>query len=180
MWSRAQSTRSLALAASIASLTACASDPPARAPTGDGGWVDRSTPAPSPGPARPAVASRWDLAAQLAAARPAVARVRSSHLTGELEAEVLASSAGTYPRLGPSSRLPVGATLIERLLAPGSSEPAAYFAMVKRAPGYDAAGGDWEYLVVSPSGQIEQRGALPLCARCHAEAPHDHLFGRGR
>ena len=93
---------------------------------------------------------------------------------------MLAGGAGTYPALGPSSRLPAGATLAERLFAPGAPAPLAYFVMVKRAPGFDAAGGDWEYLVVSPAAEIEQRGALPLCARCHAEAPHDHLFGPGR
>jgi hypothetical protein len=55
-----------------------------------------------------------------------------------------------------------------------------YFAMIKRPPGYDPGGGDWEYLVVTPAGRVEQRGILPLCARCHADAPHDHLFGAGR
>ena len=93
---------------------------------------------------------------------------------------MLAGGAGTYPALGPSSRLPPGATLVERLFTPGAAAPLAYFVMVKRPPGFDAAGGDWEYLVVSPAAEIEQRGALPLCARCHAEAPHDHLFGPGR
>ena len=27
---------------------------------------------------------------------------------------------------------------------------------------------------------LDQRGRLPLCERCHAEAPHDHVFGRPR
>jgi hypothetical protein len=101
-------------------------------------------------------------------------------VTGELEADVLASSAATYPKVGREERLPVGATLIERLYQHGSATPIAFFAMVKRPPGFDPPGGDWEYVVLSASGQTEQRGALPLCARCHAEAPHDHLFGRGR
>lgn len=101
-------------------------------------------------------------------------------MTGELEADVLAAAAGAYPMLGPESRVPAGATLIERLYEPGGTKPVAYFAMVKRPTGFDAAGGDWEYLVLSATGQTEQRGALPLCARCHAEAPHDRLFGRGR
>jgi hypothetical protein len=52
--------------------------------------------------------------------------------------------------------------------------------MVKRPAGYDPTGGDWEYLVLDATGRIEQRGRLALCARCHADAPHDHLFGTGR
>lgn len=93
---------------------------------------------------------------------------------------MLVGGAGVYPALGPESRLAPGATLVERLFAPGAAAPLTYFVMVKRAPGFDAAGGDWEYLVVSPGAEIEQRGTLPLCGRCHAEAPHDHLFGPGR
>jgi len=109
-------------------------------------------------------------------------RVRSEHLSGELEGEVLAGPAGgTYPVLGPRSALAPGATLVERLFDPhGGAEPAAYFVMVKRAPGYDPAGGDWEYLVLGAAGRVEDRGKLPLCARCHAEAPHDRLFGGSR
>lgn len=59
------------------------------------------------------------------------------------------------------------------------SAPIVYFVMVKRAPGYNPSGGDWEYLVVAPDGRVEDRGQVALCARCHAEAPHDFLFGAG-
>jgi hypothetical protein len=112
---------------------------------------------------------------------PATRRARSEHLSGELEGEVLAGpAAGTYPVLGPTSALAPGATLVERLFDPHGAEPVAYFVMVKRAPGYDPAGGDWEYLVLGASARVEERGKLPLCARCHAEAPHDRLFGGGR
>jgi hypothetical protein len=145
----------------------------------DSGWVDPSTP-PARADAHPAVVERWDLDAQLRALHPAVGRARSGHRTGEMEAEVLAGSAGTYPKLGPGSVLPPGATLVERLYEAGAAVPVGYFVMVKRPPGFDPPGGDWEYLVVTPVGIVEQRGALPLCARCHAEAPHDRLFGAGR
>ncbi len=129
-------------------------------------------------PTRPA--ERWDPDAQLRGLHPAAHRARSGHLTGEIEADVLAGGAGVYPALGPGSKLPPGATLVERLFEPGAATPRVYFVMVKRAPGYDAPGGDWEYLVVDPGGAVEERGVLPLCARCHAEAPHDRLFGGGR
>lgn len=136
-----------------------------------------SSPSSRPGSPRAAILERWDLDAQLKALRPTGKRGRSGHLTGEREADVLAGSAATYPALGPGSRLEPGATLVERLFEPGGVTPTAYFVMVKRPPGFDPSGADWEYLVVTPGGAIEQRGPLPLCARCHAEAPNDRLFG---
>ncbi|APR87436.1 hypothetical protein A7982_12785 [Minicystis rosea] len=168
-----------------AGLSSCASrSTPARvaSTSADAGWVDPSTSSPRAAPPRAsAPLERWDLDAQLKTLRPVVKRAAASgHLTGELEADVLAGSAGTYPVLGPESRVPPGATLVERLFEPGGASPVAYFVMVKRPPGFDPGGNDWEYLVVTPGGSIEQRGPLPLCARCHAEAPHDRLFGAAR
>jgi hypothetical protein len=93
---------------------------------------------------------------------------------------VLTSPGTGYPLRGPATAAPAGAVLLERLFAVGGAQPLTYFAMIKRAPGYDPAGGDWEYMVLTPDGEIDARGRLPLCARCHAEAPHDHLFGGGR
>jgi hypothetical protein len=143
-------------------------------------------PRPSPPPADTAAATEpppppWDLASELRRLHRASPRTASEHFTGQLDGEILADDgAAAYPALGPLRRLEPGATLVQRLLARGSPEPTVYFAMVKRPAGYDAPGGDWEYLVVDSAGRIEQRGRLPLCARCHADAPHDHLFGSGR
>lgn len=89
-------------------------------------------------------------------------------------------AARTYPALGPRLTLAPGATLVERHVVRGSETTAVYFAMVKRPEGYDPDGDDWEYLVATPEGLVEDRGRLPLCGRCHADAPHDHLFGAGR
>jgi hypothetical protein len=122
--------------------------------------------------------TRWELADRLSTFRKAAPRARSQHLGGEHDAEVLANDVATaYPTLGPLRALPAGSALVEALYAPNQADVAAYFAMVKQA---SAAGSSWEYLVVSSSGMVEQRGALTLCARCHAEAPHDHVFGRPR
>lgn len=102
--------------------------------------------------------------------------MRSQHLQGEHDAEVLVNEAATgYPELGPSRQPPVGAMFVEALYVPNRVDVATYFVMVKRA---SPTGSEWEYAVVSNTGMIERRGALTLCARCHAEAPHDHLFGR--
>ncbi len=141
---------------------------------------------PSPPPPTSAAATEppppaWELDAQLRRLHPASSRTPSEHLTGQLDGEIFADDgAAAYPALGPLRRIEPGATLVQRLSPRGEPAPTAYFVMVKRPAGYDPGGGDWEYLVVDPVGRIEQRGRLPLCARCHADAPHDHLFGTGR
>jgi len=128
--------------------------------------------------AAPTPPAPWELSAELSRMHPATSRAPSEHLTGELDGEVFVNeAAGAYPALGPRRELAPGATLVERHLERGSEKIAVYFAMVKRPAGYDPDGGDWEYLVVAADGQVEERGRLPLCARCHADAPHDHLFG---
>jgi hypothetical protein len=145
------------------------------------GEPSQPVPPPSDAASTDRPAPPWELAAQLRRLHPASPRTPSEHLTGQLDGEILADEgAAAYPALGPLRLIPPGATLVERLYPRGSPDPTAYFAMVKRPAGYDPAGGDWEYLVLEATGRIEQRGPLPLCARCHADAPHDHLFGTGR
>ena len=160
-------------AAPFPSVGAAADHAPRRAPTPPPTTPADAAPAAEPPP--------WDLDAQLRRLHVASARAPSEHLTGQLDGEILVDAgAAAYPALGPLRRIEPGATLVQRLSPRGSPALAAYFAMVKRPAGYDPGGGDWEYLVVDAAGQIEQRGRLPLCARCHADAPHDHLFGTGR
>lgn len=137
----------------------------------------------------PEVWERWP---EVAGFRVAIERSPSQHLAADHEGETLASSgADAYPRAGPTRRFEPGAALVQRLYAPGATEPEVLFAMVQRpqdraAP--DAAGTtleetsarDWEYLVVTPAGLVLERGALDACVRCHAEAPHHGVFGRAR
>lgn len=174
----------------LAAAAACSSGSPSPGPgarTADD-WL---TEPPSPtaaassaaGVPRPPTppAAPWELARELPLLRLAAKRAASEHLGGAVEGEVLANEAArAYPALGPRRTLGPGATLLERHFAPGTAGVVTYFAMVKRPPGYDPQGGDWEYLVVASDGRIEDRGPLPLCARCHADAPNDHLFGPGR
>ena len=89
-------------------------------------------------------------------------------------------AAAAYPRLGPARRLPPGSALVATHYRPGASEAVALLAMVKRPTGYDPEAGDWEYLILTPAGEATWRGRLPLCRRCHAEAPNDHVFGGPR
>jgi len=37
--------------------------------------------------------------------------------------------------------------------------------------------GGWQYVVVDAQGLVEDEGTLAGCARCHAEAVGDSLFG---
>ncbi len=131
---------------------------------------------PTMSPVVPAKPTRWEHMDALGAYRKATPRSRSQHLQGEHEAEVLTNeAAAAYPTLGPLRELPVGSVLVEALYAPNQPDVAMYFAMVKQP---SANGSEWQYAVVSKSGMVERRGALVLCARCHAEAPHGQVFGR--
>lgn len=168
---------------------ACAPTRSRPPPEGASAWIERgSSPiaelgASAVAPAAPAPAgpSAWELAGQLASFTPATGRARSQHFTGEMEAEVrINAAAAPYPALGPARVLPPGAAVVELHYPAGTSEPVTLLAMVKRAAGYDPDGGDWEYLVLTPQGTSTHRGALPLCKRCHADAPHDRLFGGPR
>ncbi len=126
-------------------------------------------------PAAPTTPHRWELADRLGSLRKTTPRARSQHVAGEHDAEVLTNDeAAAYPSVGPQRPLAAGAVLVEALYAAGSADVAMYFAMAKQP------GGGWEYLVVRADGQVEQRGRLALCERCHAEAPDDHVFGRAR
>src|SRR6185436_6502301 len=157
--------------------------------TSEARWGSGAEPAPSAraagtgGDARPRSSAsaprvRWELAAELPTFRTAGPRVTSQHFTGEGTGEVLANSvAAAYPSLGPSRPVEPGSVLVEAYRDPGAEEVRAYLAMVKRKPGFDPPGLDWEYLVLDRTLAVERRGPLPACARCHAEAAHERLFG---
>lgn len=178
------------LAALVLPLACGPASPHPSPPSAPGGWIS-TTPGADAAPAPPAheaaapeplpAPAPWERAPELPSYTLATPRARSQHFTGELEAEVRVNPAASpYPRLGPARPLPPGAILVESHYRPGGTEPVALLAMMKHPPGYDPQAGDWEYLVVTPAGEATQRGRLPLCQRCHAEAPHDHLFGGPR
>lgn len=122
--------------------------------------------------------ARWEYMDTLKTFRKAAPRARSQHLAGDHDAEVFTNeAAAAYPGLGPLRQLPAGSVLVEALYGPNQAEVATYFVMVKQPSTANSA---WDYAVVSNEGMVERRGALALCARCHAEAPHDQIFGRPR
>jgi hypothetical protein len=119
----------------------------------------------------------WDLAAELAVLKPVTSFTLSEHGRGELEGRILVRGATT--RAANRAHLgafEVGTIVVEEHRAPGEPSVSMLLAMRKRTPGYNPAGGDWEYGVADPSGAFSQRGALFACGRCHAEARHDSVF----
>jgi hypothetical protein len=70
--------------------------------------------------------------------------------------------------------VPAGARFVEVHFDHGRAGP--LYMMEKRDAGFDAARGDWRYVVVDTTGFVVQDGPLEACAGCHGEAPRDHLF----
>jgi hypothetical protein len=73
---------------------------------------------------------------------------------------------------------PTGAVIVKEKLKSDASA-AAVGGMVKRAPGFDPANGDWEYFYAARSGAFAS-GRLESCISCHSQArDHDHVFFSG-
>ena len=108
--------------------------------------------------------------------RPFVSR---GHFGGRWQAEVLAneSASSVYAALSRSSTFAAGAMLVKKHSEKDSRAPGPIFVMIKREPGFFPRGGDWEWLVADAEGWIEDRGAIASCARCHAEAGANWVFG---
>jgi len=127
-------------------------------------------PTPDEQPAKP-----WDAFASLDTLKT-VGETRSAHPAGDFIASIRVNDVAA--RYGTKGRdpLPEGALVVEALATEANTPPAVYYAMLRKAPGYFPDGGDWAYFVVAADGTIEAEGKLALCARCHAEAPREHVF----
>jgi hypothetical protein len=124
--------------------------------------------------------TRWEGMNDLESFRPKGQPFLSrGHFVGEWKAQVSTSSeaAPIYAGLVKASRFPVGSVLVIKHSRKDSGSPGPIFVMVKRETGFFQAGGDWEYIVTDSDGWIEDRGPLTVCARCHAEAVADWVFG---
>jgi hypothetical protein len=102
--------------------------------------------------------------------------VSRGHFAGRWKAETRMNkdAAAAYAHLVSSMRFPGGSLLVQTHRDASTNGP--IFAMVKHDAGYFPDGADWEFVVTDSQGWIEDRGALALCARCHAEAPADGVF----
>lgn len=120
----------------------------------------------------------WERFLELPSYLPMGRRFASGgHLAGRYHGQVVANelAAEKFANLVHKTRMPEGAVLVEIHSTEGR-EQGPIFAMVKREPGYFPEGSDWEYVVLGAEGKVQASGKLPLCARCHAEAPADGLF----
>ncbi len=83
----------------------------------------------------------------------------------------------SYQTLGAAPEpWPPGALIVERHTKPDGSPGPAY-AMRKLELGAHPGAGDWSYAVLASDGTPQEVGDLSFCARCHADAPHQFLFG---
>ncbi len=66
---------------------------------------------------------------------------------------------------------PFGSVIVkEKLSTRTSVSPELLTVMRKREPGYDSAGGDWEYIVMDGAGKVTRaQGRLQNCQSCHAQ-----------
>lgn len=94
------------------------------------------------------------------------------HYGGTSEGLVRVSPAAlaAYRELTLGAKLEPGTTLVMLHRTRATGKPGPVHVMRR-----DEAG--WEYWLLAPDGAIESQGQLPLCARCHAEATADGVFG---
>jgi hypothetical protein len=96
------------------------------------------------------------------------------HAGGRFDADVYVTPSAKDVAFDPHGVTPVGTVLVMDQTEHGKSTRGPTLMMEKMAPGFDASQGDWRYVVVD--GAAVEDGRLELCARCHDEAPHDHVF----
>lgn len=80
---------------------------------------------------------------------------------------------------GRAPKLPAGSVIVrETRVSPEAERPVLLVAMVKRAPGFNPKGGDWEFLVLDPSlAKVKERQKTGSCLKCHAaQQENDFVF----
>lgn len=79
-----------------------------------------------------------------------------------------------------SPKFPIGSMIVkEKLGSADSTTPEVLTAMIKREPGYNPEGGDWEYLVLDgAASKIVEQGKLTRCSGCHRPYQHSDFITR--
>ncbi len=134
------------------------------------------------GSAQPGAAKRplpaWSSLASLAALPLASGEPYATlgHGLGRYRALVRVSTAARDQYLAPTPErpFPEGSVVAQFLtdLDTGSAGPV--YAMRKQSDE------TWQFAVLEPGGALLDFGLLPLCVRCHQEAPADFVFGLPR
>jgi hypothetical protein len=104
------------------------------------------------------------------------------HTAGKFVVDVYVNGVGAEGFKAKKNPLPVGTVIIKEHFHEkadgGAGDAALLTSMEKKAPGYDAANGDWEYAKTSPDGaKVDLRGKEKVCVDCHVTAPGDYVFG---
>lgn len=84
---------------------------------------------------------------------------------------VYANAAARGPIMSPVSQtFPAGSVIVrEKLLNPNDLTPQLLAVMIKRAPGFNPQGGDWEFLLLNGTGsKVVERQKRGSCLDCHA------------
>jgi hypothetical protein len=96
------------------------------------------------------------------------------HAGGRFDADVYVTPSAKDEAFRPHGIVMTGTVLVMEEFERGKAVQGPVLMMEKRPAGFDAARGDWRYVVVD-AGEAKD-GPLDLCASCHDEAPHDHVF----
>jgi hypothetical protein len=77
------------------------------------------------------------------------------------------------------AKFPVGSIIVREKLATADAAQAELVAvMIKRAPGFNLTGGDWEFLTIDGAlTKVRERQKKGSCLECHsAQAERDFVF----
>ena len=75
---------------------------------------------------------------------------------------------------GPGADFPAGTQIVMTSVDRKTRSQGPTYFMQKAGLSHDAAADAWRFgIVEAPATRGDD---LALCARCHAEAPHDHVF----
>ena len=82
-----------------------------------------------------------------------------------------------------STAFPAGSVIVrEKLNDPGDESPLMLAVMLKRAPGFNPAGGDWEFLLVDgAASKVIERQKKGSCLDCHvSRRERDFVYTVGK
>jgi hypothetical protein len=80
---------------------------------------------------------------------------------------------------GEAAKFPAGSVIVrEKLLSADGTKPELLAVMVKRAAGFNPAGGDWEFLIIDGAQtRVRERQRKGGCLECHAsQRDRDFVF----
>lgn len=80
---------------------------------------------------------------------------------------------------GKPAKFPVGSTIVRERLADPNASPEMLAVMIKRGPGFNSKGGDWEFLTLEGDGvKVKSRETTGACLGCHSrQKDQGFVFG---